>query len=70
MATQFAKKLFKVGKRNLLALADAGQSHWTLMLAKCQINHRGYRKTSFCCQSHHGLRGSCRLKERPENLIT
>ena len=55
VAAQLAEKLLQIGQRNLLALADGGQRDRAVVLAQCQVNHRGDRKTAFGCKTHYEL---------------
>jgi hypothetical protein len=49
---QLAEQLLQVGQRDLLALADRRQGDGTIVLAQCQIDHRGDRKAAFGRETH------------------
>src|SRR5690606_23617726 len=54
MPTQFTEELFKIGKRDILPLADRGQRNWSALLAQGQIDHGCDGEAPFGCQPHDG----------------
>jgi hypothetical protein len=54
MTSEFSEQLFEIGQGDLLALCDAGERDRSVGLARCQIDHRRYRKSSLGGQSHVG----------------
>src|SRR3712207_3052554 len=52
MPAQFSEQLLQIRQGNFLALADSRKRHRSIVLAHCQVNHRSYGKTAFCCQTH------------------
>jgi hypothetical protein len=52
VAAQLAKQLLKIRERNLLALANAGQSHRAIVTTQRQIDHGRYSKSPFGGKSH------------------
>jgi hypothetical protein len=55
MATQLAEKLFQVGQRNLLALADRGQGNRAGVGTQAQVDHGGDGEAAFGGESHEVL---------------
>src|SRR5713101_4790089 len=52
VAPKLAEKLFQIGERNALPLADAGERHRTLAAVHGEVQHRGHCESSFGRQSH------------------
>jgi hypothetical protein len=57
MTAQFAEQLFEVRQRDFLTLADGGQRYWARVLAQCQINHGGNRKSTLGGEAHDKILG-------------
>jgi hypothetical protein len=55
MLTQFAKELFQVGQRNLMACADGGQRYRSAVFSQSDIDHGSDCKSAFGAQTHGGL---------------
>jgi hypothetical protein len=55
VAAQFAKQLLKIGKGDLLALADGRQGDGPTALAQGKVDHGSDRKTAFGGKTHAKL---------------
>jgi hypothetical protein len=64
MAAQATEQLLQVGQGNLLALADAGERHRSVVLAKCDVDHRRDREAPFSRQSHREYHKNINLLQR------
>jgi hypothetical protein len=51
-AAQLAEELLEVGKRDLLALADAGERYRPGIAVQRQVEHRGHCEPALGRQSH------------------